>query len=931
MPRTTNQTMAPSTCTPLSVRVRRVACALSVLALSPVLLPQVVQPITKAQAQQLPDAATQALFLAVDRNDLPGVREAVDKGADIEARDFTGIQPVDMAIDRGYFEIARYLISVRNSRQANQDTLPDGFEAPTENASMFQPLDSEPAQTPSVPPQVAETPPTEPLSADAPNPFETPSEAEISPPTDELEALSPTQNIDEPEDVLEAEIAPHDNDISSQDEGVTDVKATPEEPLSELDELAALSDSTPEPEAPAASENAPEASPDPFEAVSPPPTMEPAPVSEVAEPETLQTEAPNPFDVMSPPASEEITAATDTPAGETGPSLDDLADSIGETSVVEREALAQSAAEDADTAQLAEFEAAPQDEVEINQQPAPAPEPAPEAKQQVVAQAEPEKPSAAKTFITTFFDFFKPPNVTGVVRRDEDRQTQNGSVSEEELARQLEQIEAERGDDIIKGPAVPISPEELAEQLPPSPDVPVIADDELAAVPTDTPELPPYAVGSPTFASPLPPDEDVFGDLSIDDATEEDEQVLTPAPAPTTKKVAKASPDQGVSAVPVPKFDPNKPFGGRVDPEILAYLGIESDKDITVAIRNPGDTNGTEAPLDASPFETIEGAETDVSTLLEDLDAPEEVAAKTPKKAPSRAADADPFSAPAADDPFASDDPFAADDPFSSPPKGGDVDELAGLLEGIGEDVQGTKGWDVTKVEGADMPSEVIMLSDIEPTGEPLDGVVLSIGADTVIGQEVGEERLKQMDYDTIHKPCVAKGGPNTVFCIDTVNWPFELEEDFLVDTIMYQGTRAIARYDAGRASNFHTLFRTDAFNKVINYYTQRYGQPSQVIQRAIAPLAAPRQDNPTYLWQSREPGTDTIINLEIRKFDDAQGGGFPDTKRGAILLYVTHAKSIFPQLSQLELMVLKALDDTVDAEDPTGVDAPTDPGSIWN
>jgi hypothetical protein len=248
-------------------------------------------------------------------------------------------------------------------------------------------------------------------------------------------------------------------------------------------------------------------------------------------------------------------------------------------------------------------------------------------------------------------------------------------------------------------------------------------------------------------------------------------------------------------------------------------------------------------------------------------------------------------------------------------------------LEGVGEKVASKQdaskqdGWDVKEVENAPLPDQIAALSEITPTGKPLDGIVLTLGADAAIGQEVGEERLKMMEQETIHKPCLKKGGPETVFCVDQISWPFELEEDFLVDTIMYQGTRSIARYDAGRASYFHTLFNTGSFAKVVNYYITRFGQHTEKITRAIAPLAQPRSDNPTYLWRTREAGTDSIVTLEIRQFDDARSG-FPDTRRGVILLYREHAGGIFPQLSQLELMVLKdsgALDLT-----------PKTPDSVW-
>jgi len=44
----------------------------------------------------------------------------------------------------------------------------------------------------------------------------------------------------------------------------------------------------------------------------------------------------------------------------------------------------------------------------------------------------------------------------------------------------------------------------------------------------------------------------------------------------------------------------------------------------------------------------------------------------------------------------------------------------------------------------------------------------------------------------------------------------------------MYQGMQAIIRYDEGRASNFFTLFDSRAYNTIINYYTKRFGPPTQ-------------------------------------------------------------------------------------------------------
>ncbi|MCK5167632.1 MAG: ankyrin repeat domain-containing protein, partial [Rhodospirillaceae bacterium] len=66
-----------------------------------------------AQEQFDTDYATKVLFMAVDKNDLPGVRAAIEGGANVEAVNTLGMQAVDIAVDRGYYDIAHYLISVR--------------------------------------------------------------------------------------------------------------------------------------------------------------------------------------------------------------------------------------------------------------------------------------------------------------------------------------------------------------------------------------------------------------------------------------------------------------------------------------------------------------------------------------------------------------------------------------------------------------------------------------------------------------------------------------------------------------------------------------------------------------------------------------------------------------------------------------------------
>ena len=151
---------------------------------------------------------------------------------------------------------------------------------------------------------------------------------------------------------------------------------------------------------------------------------------------------------------------------------------------------------------------------------------------------------------------------------------------------------------------------------------------------------------------------------------------------------------------------------------------------------------------------------------------------------------------------------------------------------------------------------------------------------------------------------CVKKNRGTTLFCLESVDWPEAMQSDFLVPTILYTGQKAIVRYDQGIASRFHALFPSDSFKRIAQYFHERYGPPTDAWNRSIAPFAQPRQDNPTPAWRSIDPKTQVVTVLEIRKFDDSRGG-FPDTKRGAVMLYLANSPPIFPQVSSHELMRL--------------------------
>ncbi len=62
---------------------------------------------------------TRQLFQAVDVNDIGAVKKAVANGADLNAKNTTGMSPADIAVDKGHFIIAHFLLSERGSRKTS--------------------------------------------------------------------------------------------------------------------------------------------------------------------------------------------------------------------------------------------------------------------------------------------------------------------------------------------------------------------------------------------------------------------------------------------------------------------------------------------------------------------------------------------------------------------------------------------------------------------------------------------------------------------------------------------------------------------------------------------------------------------------------------------------------------------------------------------
>lgn len=74
--------------------------------------PTAVVPAQRVQGDMPP---TEALFDSVNRGDLPGARDAISRGADLQGTNVLGLTPLELSVDLGRNEISFLLLSLRGS------------------------------------------------------------------------------------------------------------------------------------------------------------------------------------------------------------------------------------------------------------------------------------------------------------------------------------------------------------------------------------------------------------------------------------------------------------------------------------------------------------------------------------------------------------------------------------------------------------------------------------------------------------------------------------------------------------------------------------------------------------------------------------------------------------------------------------------------
>ena len=805
---------------------------------------------------------TLRLFKAIELNDMAAVKGSLDDGADISMQNADGLTAADLAVDMGHFIIAHYLLSRRLLGQTEPVMLAPGkTETPAQATAAAKPKPSfaPPPGKPKAPaPVVAQKPGAPPQVAEAPKPAPPPSAAQAEPGKAEPVAEGAPKVAPEAQPGAAAEkpaaSTPQTGPIAEQ--GIASF-------FKSLVELV-----TPGGEQPGEVAQAKEA---PGKAAKPPSTAakarEKAAQAESSAKGAGETKAKEP---------DEIAVDLTAPASKAGGAIEEIkeipAAKAGDTHL--ETITAESAPPKTEKMGTAIEEKAPKA----------ADKPAKDAAKTKAKTAEKEKPAPKEEKAEKAE---KP--APGIIDRmaelfQADKKTDQPEAKPKADAPVAKAVPPAAPPVAPAAPAQP--PAKGAPTQAPGPAVPgAVATYDL---PLPTP-LPGAAKKfSPKFLDRLA-DFLESGDEAAFKAWLPEMQLTNPSQPSPERQTATATPGQArpdaakiaVAPLPAPAIQPKLP---------MAVAIVTGEPDVS--------------PLDAM--------EADLAGIAGD--GPPTVMAAAPSATPTQAtAQAQPQSTPA-------DKPGGIKGVFNRlmsaiRPESGDKDEsgrmvlapeekLAGADQKAGAAppaVEAQKVWPVTGVETAKTPLIAMMprISD-SLLKTSLTGVTLAIGESVSLESSFPPGA----DGSDPSNQCVKKTRGTTLFCLEPVDWPARMQADFLVPTILYTGHKAIARFDQGIASRLHALFPADAFPRVIAYFRDRYGDPTDSWNRGIAPFAQPRQDNPTLAWRSVDPKTGAISVLEVRKYDDTRGG-FPDTNRGAVMLYLANSPPIFPQVSTHELMRL--------------------------
>ena len=167
------------------------------------------------------------------------------------------------------------------------------------------------------------------------------------------------------------------------------------------------------------------------------------------------------------------------------------------------------------------------------------------------------------------------------------------------------------------------------------------------------------------------------------------------------------------------------------------------------------------------------------------------------------------------------------------------------------------------------------------------------------LGKQLGEDRVGLRD-------CVSKPAWGSSFCIENIDWPEEVREAFGSPAYYAGGGRAIVRYDAARATQYHVLFPVSSFSQLAQYFKRKFGLPSETPEIWTSMLGEPKRFNKTFRWRAPETDGSGFLMVEMREIDDLRWSAPPDARHGVVRLYREGAKTVFELLTTADLLLIQ-------------------------
>ncbi len=153
---------------------------------------------------------------------------------------------------------------------------------------------------------------------------------------------------------------------------------------------------------------------------------------------------------------------------------------------------------------------------------------------------------------------------------------------------------------------------------------------------------------------------------------------------------------------------------------------------------------------------------------------------------------------------------------------------------------------------------------------------------------------------------CVEKPALRAAFCVEPVEWPASIAALFDVQTAIYRGRQAVVRYDDGTATQFHVLFPTANFQKVVDHFAAVLGPPGDApVQWAVA-IGAPNRKNRIARWLAPRAADGGDGILEVREIDDMRWSAPPDLEHGVVRLYRVGGDVIFQHVSWSDFLLAR-------------------------